>query len=119
MTYQELAEEVIQKWSAEPKRVERALKIVNTRGMVMMAQKDEHDHAIEPSEALIIVRASSQRGWYFVRRMDHSCTCMDHRKGNLCKHRIAAYLYIELPKRMRQEVAPRFDEAAAIAALGY
>lgn len=76
--------------SLDPARVARAVELVCKKGMVMAAQRDEHGNPIQATKTLTIVRSSTGNGYYYVRAK--SCTCPDHIKGNVCKHRIAAYI---------------------------
>lgn len=103
MQYADLANEIKEKWNLETGRVEKAVKLASTRGMVLNALRNEHGQSITPSENLIIVRGS-KGGFYYVRMSQKSCTCIDHKRGNVCKHRIAAYLSTELPKRIADNV---------------
>ena len=105
ITYQILAEEAIEKWKIDPKRVQRALGILldNKPGtMVMLAKRDELDQPISSAENVWIVRGS--KGWYFVRPENHTCTCRDHHNGHICKHRLAVYLDTQQIQRTHDAV---------------
>ena len=108
ITYQSLPEEALNRpsWKVDPQRAQRALHILTDHKpgtMLMLASRDENDMPVSSDQNLWIVRGSA-RGWYFVRPDDHSCTCPDHRKGHVCKHRLAVYLYTQQIERTRAAV---------------
>jgi len=96
----------------DPARIGRAVELVCKKGMVFTANRDEHGNSIQPrGEKLTIVR-SSTGGYYYVRK--GSCTCPDHLKGNICKHRIAAYVnHTFLDKYQKMLVAPQVPKIKA------
>ena len=107
-TYRELADEAIQKFHLDPARTERALLILANHNVVM-ARIDEMGQDITPTRDAYAVKSpktpSSSDVWHIVRPSRKSCTCRDHAAGNICKHRIAVYLYTELPRRQFAQAA--------------
>lgn len=109
ITYEELTAEATTRpgWKIDPARAQRALQILTQHKagtMVLQARKDENGEPIQPSNNLFIVRGSSG-GWYYVHPQEHTCTCKDSTKGkNICKHRIAVYLYTQQIERTQAAV---------------
>jgi hypothetical protein len=108
ITYKSLVEELTEKksWKIDPKRAQRALRMLTDwkpGTMVMLAQKDEMNNPVSNEANLWIVR-SSNGGWYYVRPDKHTCTCQDYKRGNICKHRLAVYLYTQQIERTRAQV---------------
>lgn len=106
-TLQDLATEAITRYHADPARVERALIICERGGFNIGCPRwDENGMPVKQSDKdlpdLVIVRSSSGRGWYFVRPGDRSCTCRDHAQHNVCKHRLAVWMWYELIKRTNE-----------------
>ncbi len=106
----DLAQEAVLTFGTDPERVMSAEDLVHSKS-VHLAQRNEAGFPITPSLDVFIVHGS--RGWYVVRR--GSCTCSDHTKGNLCKHRIAAWMYRELELR-NLEATKRSGQRSAEAA---
>lgn len=104
ITYQTLADEAIQKFSLDPARVDRALNIIANH-TVIMARVDEEGNAITPTREAYAVKSPARKSnqpdpcWHIVRPSAKTCTCYDSHAGHICKHRIAVYLYTELPRR--------------------
>ncbi len=85
--------ELITKYKVDPKRLEKGLLLAYDRGVVMIAQRDEHNNPIaRPGwETLAIVRSETNpQAFYYVR--PRHCTCPDAQRGNVCKHRIAVFV---------------------------
>jgi hypothetical protein len=112
ITYADLAQEVITRWPAvDQRRIDRALNILATES-VMRARKSEDGCDLEPSNAVWAVKQSHRSAhpddqWYIVRPEAKSCTCPDSQTGHICKHRIAVWMYLELPKRYSLEAQSR------------
>lgn len=98
-TIASLAQEAATIYNLDPMRVQRAAEIVNkSRYNVQNAQRDENGVTIDsPSLKTLIVKSESGRGWYVVTQ--GACTCEDHKRGNTCKHRIAAWMHREMITR--------------------
>ena len=103
-TLQSLATEAINHYHADPARVERAL-LICERGKwdISRAQWDELGMPVKWIDQdvpdLVIVRSSGGRGWYYVRPRARTCSCRDSQQHNICKHRIAVWIWYELIKR--------------------
>ena len=100
-TYEDIAQEAIEAWQIDPRRAQRALKILEehpTRTMLQLDKSIEHDQPVE-----WLVRSSGKNGgtWYSVCPDAGACTCPDHAKGHICKHRLAVYLYTTQIERAR------------------
>ncbi len=97
-----LAQEAVTTYKLDPARVQRAAEIVEgSRTNCQPAHRDENGEPINtPSYEIQAVKSqnANNSGWYLVRR--GSCTCHDSREdGNICKHRIAAWMTRELAER--------------------
>jgi hypothetical protein len=109
-TYATLAAEATARYHLDPLRVDRAINIIENH-TVMMARVDEDGKQITPTHAAYAVKSPAKKSnqpdavWYIVRPADKSCQCYDSHAGNICKHRIAVYLYTELPRRQFAEIA--------------
>ena len=89
-----LAQEAVLFYGQDPARVQRAADLARKPYAVQNAQRDEAGEGIpRPSLSVMCVKGQSS-GWYVVR--PGSCTCPDHKNGNTCKHRIAAWMHREL-----------------------
>ena len=55
---------------------------------------------------------------YQVNLAERSCTCPDSQKGNICKHRVAAYYY-EQAMKIRNRALNRLKEMQLLKELGY
>lgn len=107
INYDDLAQEALKKWpQIEVKRLTRAVSIART-GMILLARFDEKGNMIKtPTIEAYAVKSETrrkgdkERTWYIVRPRAHSCNCPDGREGHICKHRLAVWLYTELPKRL-------------------
>jgi hypothetical protein len=86
-----LAQEAVLLFGADPARVIRAAELARDPHKVQQAGKDESGETIKKSLNVFIVAGSS--GWYVVR--PGSCTCEDHKRGHVCKHRLAAWMHRE------------------------
>jgi SWIM zinc finger len=86
---EQLKREALEIFKLDQGRVDRAVEIATKPTMIYNAKcpKGEFD-----------VRASSG-GWYHVDTNNKSCTCPDSQRGNICKHRIAVWFYVELRAR--------------------
>jgi len=60
---------------------------------------------IHKSARIFSVRSEDGQHAYLVNLDKSFCTCPDHQKGNVCKHRLAAYL-IEQADKANQELMP-------------
>lgn len=109
-TVTSLAQEAVTRYNLEPERVQRAAEM-DFRFNIRPAQYDEDGVTIRhPHEGIMMVRSSSDRGVYIVR--PGVCTCPDHANGNVCKHRIAAWIYRELITRSLNAARQTGAEAA-------
>lgn len=117
LTYQAIADEIAASYPVDQARIDRALDILRHHSgtKVRRATRDENNHPIEPSDSLWIVRSSGGNGWYYVRPSQKSCTCTDHARGHVCKHRIAVYIYTEYERRLYTGIDPRFFTRQAVA----
>jgi hypothetical protein len=97
-TIPEIAKETLAKYpQVDPERMKRAVELADARNL-HIAGYDENGEAIpRPSYDAMIIKGS--KGWYIIRPKAHKCTCPDCKKGNICKHRLAVYLYRELLRR--------------------
>ncbi len=102
-TLASLAQEAVTVYGLDPARVQRAVMLLQNRTNVQQARYDELGEAITPSLDKLIVKAESKPGWYVVTR--GVCNCKDHSQGNVCKHRIAAWIFREVISR--NQVAAR------------
>jgi hypothetical protein len=58
---------------------------------------------------------SSKHIHYQVNLKEKSCQCKDHQYGNICKHRIAAYIYkTELEKQEARQPQPQPKQKVTI-----
>src|SRR5512139_424254 len=69
-------------------------------------------HVTHKSERIYSVRSEDNKHAYLIDLEARSCTCPDYQKGNVCKHRLAAYL-VEQATKASQEVAPGLPEIQA------
>ena len=97
ITYQDLANEITFKWKVDPDRLAKALEIVAQRTAI-------YNKYCPPGS--FDVRASS-KGWYRVDTHARTCTCQDSTRGNVCKHRIAVWIYTQQIARTHAEVSHR------------
>lgn len=86
-----LAQEAVILFGADPARVIRAAELARNPYTVQQAAKDEQGNPIAKSLNVFAVKGSS--GWYVVR--PGACTCEDHKRGHVCKHRLAAWMHRE------------------------
>lgn len=86
-----LAQEAVILFGADPARANRAAELARSPYNVQQAAKDEQGETIKKSLNVFAVKGSS--GWYVVR--PGACTCEDHKRGHVCKHRLAAWMYRE------------------------
>lgn len=87
-----LAQEAATIYNLDPKRVQRAADLARNKYNIQPAKRDENGETIpNPSYKKVCVKGS--KGWYVVAQ--GSCTCDDHKRGNTCKHRIAAWMQRE------------------------
>lgn len=57
-----------------------------------------------PDQNIYMVRSDSNLlGQYRVDVKEKSCTCPDAGKGNVCKHRLAVWMYIQIREKSQQE----------------
>lgn len=85
-----LAQESVTIYGAEAKRVHRAAQLARNPYMIQPARRDENGEPVARASYKILAVKSSRDGWYVVHH--GKCTCKDHQKGNVCKHRIAAWM---------------------------
>ena len=100
-----LAQEAAVIYNLEPQRIAKAADLARNPYSVQQARRDEHENPINKSIKVLCVKGSS--GWYVVR--PNFCTCPDHTRGNVCKHRIAAWIHREAivrPLAQARRVAP-------------
>ena len=97
ITYIDLAKEITFNWKVDPDRLQKALDIVAQRTAIFwkFCPPGCYD-----------VRASS-KGWYRVDTRARTCTCEDSTRGNVCKHRIAVWIYTQQIARTNAEVSHR------------
>jgi hypothetical protein len=117
-TLQSLAAEAITRYHADPARVERALAICERGGFNIGCPRwDENGMPVQQSDRdlpdLVIVRSSGGRGWYFVRPRAKTCSCRDSQQHNICKHRIAVWIWYELIKRTHETISIRAKNLSA------
>jgi hypothetical protein len=66
-----------------------------------------HVRQTNDDDVFIVISQTHEATSYRVNTADRTCTCPDAAKGNVCKHRIAAFifrqLYIEPTERFREE----------------
>lgn len=92
--WSDLAQVAIERYHADPSRVARALKILQQKS-IYPAKYDENGMPIA-RPTFDIAAIPGQKGWYVTRK--GKCTCRDCQLGNVCKHRIALWIYIETEK---------------------
>lgn len=100
-----LAQEAATIFNAEPMRVQKAANLCRDPYAVQNARFDFLGEPIKPTLKALIVKGS--KGWYNVSLK--ACTCKDHTQGNICKHRIAAWMHREAiirPLAKARRVAP-------------
>lgn len=97
LTYQDLANEAMIRWPHidQPRMAEAILLAGSTRIYKELSQPGCYS-----------VQSSDGCTYYKVSAPKHSCTCMDHRMGHICKHRLAIWLRMEYEQRTGQ-LAPR------------
>lgn len=102
ISYATLAAGALVRWpELDPRRMESAVGLA-LRGWIVLARIDESGQEIAPSVDAYAVKSSKcgASTWYVVRPGKRSCTCPDSKyRGIVCKHRLAVWLYCELPKR--------------------
>ena len=108
ITFQDLANEIAFTWKVDPDRLAKALEIVNHRTAIYFKYCPP---------GVFDVRASS-KGWYRVDTHARTCTCQDSTRGNVCKHRIAVWIYTQQIARSHAEVSHRAPETI-LKELGY
>ena len=92
----QLAQEAATIYGQDPQRIQKAAALARTKGEVQPANRDYMGEQIKnPSMKTLIVKGRA--GWYIVER--GNCQCPDNKKGNTCKHRIAAWMYREMIAR--------------------
>ena len=123
--YRALAEDAMRKYPLlDPARVERALLILAAH-TITRARHDEQGQDLPATSAAWAVKSPAKAEntvevWHIVRptaQPEHKrCTCYDSAEGrHICKHRIAVYLYTELPRRQFAQAAqPARRNAAEI-----
>ena len=95
-----LAQEAVINFKLDPARVQRAAEIVRaSRTNCQPARRDENGEPIQsPSYEVHAVKSQKDNAWYVVKR--GYCSCHDSREdGNICKHRVAAWITRELAER--------------------
>lgn len=100
ITYRTLAEALLVRYpELDPVRVESGI-VYAMRGQISLARFDEHNQEITPTINLYAIKSRQDKTrWYLVSPRKHTCTCPDSSiRGSVCKHRIAIYLWRELPK---------------------
>ena len=87
-----LAQEAAILYGADPERINKAAELARQPYAIQNARKDFLGEPIKPSLNTLIVKGHA--GWYLVSK--GSCTCPDSTKrGQVCKHRIAAWMHRE------------------------
>jgi hypothetical protein len=110
LTYADLATEALAKWpQLDPARVERAVQIASNQTMIYEDRKEKFSWS---------VRNSKGNGWYTVHTKRRTCTCRDSQQGNICKHRLAVWLHIEIRTREAAQ-ARRVPQSVIMQQLGY
>ena len=97
ITYQDLADEIAFTWKVDPDRLKKALEIVAQRTAIYFKYCPP---------GVFDVRAT-KTGWYRVDTRARTCTCQDSTRGNVCKHRIAVWIYTQQIARTNAEVSHR------------
>lgn len=100
-----LAQEAATIFNADPARVQKAANLCRDPYAVQNARYDFLGEPIKPTLKALIVKGA--HGWYNVSLK--ACTCKDHTQGNICKHRIAAWMHREAiirPLAKARRVAP-------------
>ena len=69
-------------------------------------------HVTHKADRVYSVRSEDGKHAYLVNLEARTCTCPDYEKGNVCKHRLAAYL-VEQATKPTQEIAAVPTEAQA------
>ncbi len=90
-TVEHLVYKVLFNFALDPARVLRAVSILNNPAL------------IEDKGNFYLIKSDETKPAYIVTR--GHCTCKDSEKGNICKHRIAAFF-----KRMQSAPRPRYFE---------
>lgn len=85
----DICTEAVIRYHLDPARVLRGAIISTKRGMIGNASRDENGEPITPNPRVKWIRGS-KGGFYTVKK--GFCTCEDHKNGNICKHRIAAWI---------------------------
>ncbi len=89
------ATQAIHKWNLDPERVKKAM-IILSYGHIRKTVKTW------PME--FEVRSLRSGNWHTVSPDEHTCTCKDTVfSSQICKHRIAVYLYEQRLKRFEKE----------------
>lgn len=86
-------------------RLQRALKIARNRTMIYNAKCPPGQYD---------VRSENGNNWYRVDLKKHTCTCEDNKRGNVCKHRLAAYIYSE---QIARSIAAALEDGRKAAAV--
>ena len=75
-------------------RIRKARLIAEARGAILPT----------PDPNIFLVRSDSNPlGQYRIDVQAKSCTCPDAGKGNVCKHRLAVWMYIQIREKSQQE----------------
>ncbi len=108
-----LAQEAAVIYGADPARVDRAASLARNPYQVQQARRGHNGEKVTPSLNLLCVQGS-KGGWYLVSH--GKCQCEDHKRGEVCKHRIAAWMHREAIIRRHAELR-RTTPAAILAEL--
>lgn len=107
MTPQEIADQLIQQYQLDPARVERALWIVESKGVI--STKDN------PQTYRVVSQTKGHNTEYLVDLKSKKCGCPDHQRTTvICKHIIACLIYAEIQSQ-EAEKELSLDESIALA----
>lgn len=110
ITYQILAAEAEARWHPDPTRLFKAVQIAVENHSIYNLHCPPGEWDVRSQTAL--------NAWYHVDTKHHSCTCQDAQQGNLCKHRLAVWLYVEQISRTHAQLR-HCPQAVIMRQLGY
>jgi hypothetical protein len=110
ITYRTLAAEAEAKWHPDQTRLQKAVQIVEGKTSIYNQHCEPGSFDVRSQTAL--------NSWYHVDTKRHTCTCTDSDRGNVCKHRLAVWLYVQQITRTHAE-AIRRPQTVIMRELGY
>lgn len=110
LTLETLAAEVETKWHPDPTRLLKAVQIVAGKTNIYNNHCAPGEWDVRSQTAL--------NAWHHVDTHRHTCTCTDSQRGNMCKHRLAVWLHVQIITRPIAE-ARRQSETQIMRELGY